>query len=125
MFHVYAHSVPNSTEPGYNAITDEQTRTQAVEVDPDSNDLKGFTFWAYQKCGHLGEKATYRWAQDWGISLTMNLIKSVTLQCPFWQHIKHRSLPQLVKGQLVCGKLPGQMWQIDYIDPLIQDKGCQ
>ena len=44
LFHVYAHSVPNSTEPGYNAITDEQTRTQAVEVDPDSNDLKGFTF---------------------------------------------------------------------------------
>ena len=44
VFHVDANSVPNSTEPRYNAITDEQTRTQAVEVDPDSNDLKGFTF---------------------------------------------------------------------------------
>ena len=27
--------------------------------------------------------------------------------------------PQLVKGQLACGKLPGQIWQIDYTDPLI------
>ena len=29
---------------------------------------------------------------------------------------KPRILPQLVKGQLACGKLPGQIWQIDYTD---------
>ena len=40
------------------------------------------------------------------------------LQCPIYQYIEHRHLPQLVKGQLACGKLPGQIWQIDYTDPL-------
>ena len=30
-------------------ITEEQTRIQAVEVDPESNDLKGLTLWAHQK----------------------------------------------------------------------------
>ena len=55
----------------------------------------------------------------------MDLIKSVSLQGKICQHIKHRSLPQLVKGQLAHGKLPGQIWQIDYIGPLILDKGFQ
>ena len=96
-----------------------------MEVDPHSSEFKGLALWAHEKCGHLGEKATYRWAQDQSISLTMDLIKSVILQCPICQHVKHRSLPQLVKGQLARGKLPGQIWQIDYTGPLICDKGCQ
>jgi hypothetical protein len=45
-------------------ITDEQTIIQALEVNPDSSDLKGLTLQAHQKYGHLEEKATYRWAQD-------------------------------------------------------------
>ena len=52
-------------------------------------------------------------------SLTMDLIKSISLQGQICQRIKHRSLPQLVKGQLAHGKLPEQIWQIDYIHPLI------
>ena len=64
VFHVDANSVPNSTERWYNPITDEQTIIQALEVNPDSRDLKGLTLQAHQKYGHLGEKATYRWAQD-------------------------------------------------------------
>ena len=54
----------------------------------------------------------------------MDLIKSISLQGQICQRIKHRSLPQLVKGQLAHGKLPEQIWQIDYICPLILDKGC-
>ena len=81
--------------------------------------------WAHQKYGHLGEKATHRWAQDQGISLTMDLIKSVILQYPICQHIKHRRLPQLIKVQLARYKLPWQIWKIGYIGSLIQDKGCQ
>ena len=41
-------------------ITDEQTKIQAVDIDPDSSNLQALTLWAHQKCGHLGEKATYR-----------------------------------------------------------------
>ena len=55
-----------------------------MEVDPNSSGLKGLTFWAYQKCGHLREKAIYGWAQNQGISLTMDRIKSVILQCPIF-----------------------------------------
>ena len=60
VFHVDAHSIPNSTERWYNSITDKQTRIQMVEVNPNSSELKGLALWAHQKCGHLGEKATYR-----------------------------------------------------------------
>ena len=105
-------------------ITHEKTWIQG-EVDSDSSDLKALTLWRYQKRGHLGEKVGYRRVQDWGISLTVDLVKSVSLQGQICQHIKHRSLPQLVKGQLAHGKQPGQIWQIDYIGPLILNKGCQ
>ena len=55
----------------------------------------------------------------------MDLIKSVISQCSACQHIKHRNLTQFVKGQLALDKKPGQIWKIDYIGPLIRDKGCQ
>ena len=64
VFHVDVNSVPNSIERWYNSITDEQTIIQALEVNPDSSDLKDLTLQTHQKYGHLGEKATYRWAQD-------------------------------------------------------------
>ena len=63
VFHVDAHSVQILWNDGI-TITEEQTRIQAVEVDPDSSDLKGLTLWRYQKCGHLGENVTNRRAQD-------------------------------------------------------------
>ena len=59
-------------------ITKEQTQIQA-EVDPDSCDIKGLTLWVHKKCSHLGGNAKYRWAQDWAISLTMDVIKTVAL----------------------------------------------
>ena len=55
----------------------------------------------------------------------MDLINSVISQCPVCQHIKHRHLTQFVEGQLALDKKPGQIWKIDYIGPLIRDKGCQ
>ena len=60
VFHIDTHSIPNSMERWYNSIADKQTRIQMVEVNPNSNELKGLALWAHQKCGHLGEKATYR-----------------------------------------------------------------
>ena len=59
-------------------VTKEQTQIQA-EVNPDSCDIKGLTLWVHKKCSHLGGKAKYRWAQDWAISLTMDVIKTVIL----------------------------------------------
>lgn len=34
-------------------------------------------------------------------------------------------MPNIVKGQLGRRKLPGQIWQMDYIRPLPQDRGCK
>ena len=48
----------------------------------------------------------------------MNLIKFVISQCPICQHIKHKNLPRLVKVHGTRGKLPEQIWQVDYIDQL-------
>lgn len=64
VFHVDTHNTPNLMERWYNSITDEQTQNQTVEFDPDSRDLKALALWVHQKCGHLGEKSTYMWAQD-------------------------------------------------------------
>ena len=62
-----------------------------------------------------GGKARYRWAQDQGISLTINLIKPAVLQCPICQHIKHRSLPHLSKDNWHVGKYG----KLIILDPLI------
>uniref|UniRef100_A0A8B9IUF7 Integrase zinc-binding domain-containing protein n=1 Tax=Amazona collaria TaxID=241587 RepID=A0A8B9IUF7_9PSIT len=67
---------------------------------------------AHQKCGHLGEKATNRWAQDCGIVINLNIIKTVIAQCPVCQHTH-------------TGKLPGQIWQTDYIGPLPAYRVCR
>uniref|UniRef100_A0A663MSN3 Integrase zinc-binding domain-containing protein n=1 Tax=Athene cunicularia TaxID=194338 RepID=A0A663MSN3_ATHCN len=77
--------------------------------------------WAHQKCGHLGEKATYKWAQECGIVMSLDMIKIIIAQCPLCQHTHKRLVQNIVKGELGRGKLPGQIWQIDYIGPLPQD----
>uniref|UniRef100_A0A672ULR0 Integrase catalytic domain-containing protein n=1 Tax=Strigops habroptila TaxID=2489341 RepID=A0A672ULR0_STRHB len=73
-----------------------------VVEDPHHEQQMGLVKWAHHKCGHLGEKATYRWAQDHGIVINLGIIKTVTAQCPIWQ-----------------------IWQMDYIGPLPAHRGCQ
>uniref|UniRef100_A0A8C0EH62 Integrase zinc-binding domain-containing protein n=1 Tax=Bubo bubo TaxID=30461 RepID=A0A8C0EH62_BUBBB len=82
---------------------------------------RGLAKWAHQKCGHLGEKATYRWAQDRGIVMSLDMIKTIIVQCPVCQQTHKHPVPYVVKGQLQRGKLPGQIWQMDYVGPLPQD----
>ncbi|CAH2322107.1 Hypothetical predicted protein [Pelobates cultripes] len=60
------------------------------------NSLLGLATWAHQKCGHLGEKATHRWAQQRGILVPLDLIKTVILQCPVCQHEQNRHVPGMV-----------------------------
>ena len=71
VFHVDAHSVQILWNDGI-TITEEQTRIQAVEVDPDSSDLKGLTLWAHQKMWPSGRKSNiqvgsgYRYFLNYG-----------------------------------------------------------
>ncbi|KAJ1105258.1 hypothetical protein NDU88_002666, partial [Pleurodeles waltl] len=53
----------------------------------------GMAKWVHQKCGHLGEKATYRWAEIREMHIPLHLIKTVILQCPICQHAHQRSVP--------------------------------
>ncbi|XP_063807535.1 uncharacterized protein LOC134999989 isoform X2 [Pseudophryne corroboree] len=87
--------------------------------------LQGTALWAHQKSGHLGEKATYRWAQERGIPLTLDIVKSVILRCPLCQHSQKREVPHTVMGHIGRGKLPGQIWQMDFIGPLPESRGCK
>uniref|UniRef100_A0A8D0EQQ1 Deoxyuridine 5'-triphosphate nucleotidohydrolase n=1 Tax=Strix occidentalis caurina TaxID=311401 RepID=A0A8D0EQQ1_STROC len=53
------------------------------------------------------------------------MIKSIIALCPVCQHTHKRPVPHVIKGQLGRGKLPGQIWQMDYVGPLPQDRGCK
>uniref|UniRef100_A0A663MLM7 Integrase zinc-binding domain-containing protein n=1 Tax=Athene cunicularia TaxID=194338 RepID=A0A663MLM7_ATHCN len=80
----------------------------------------GLAKWAHQKCGHLGEKATYKWAQERGIVTSLDMIKTIA-QCPVCQHTHKCPVPNIIKEELGRGKLTGQICQMDYIGPLPQD----
>ncbi|XP_065516519.1 protein ARK2N-like isoform X1 [Lathamus discolor] len=77
--------------------TDGQAKISQVMVeDPHHKQQMCFTKWAHQKCGHLGEKATYRRAQDCRIVINLDIIKRVIAQCPICQHTLQRTVPHIV-----------------------------
>ncbi|XP_043944813.1 LOW QUALITY PROTEIN: uncharacterized protein LOC122816080 [Protopterus annectens] len=124
VYHVDAHCSADSLKHWFNSVTDEQTRISEANI-PDDSEQMGMAKWAHQKCGHLGEKATYRWTQMRGIALSLDLIKTVILECLICEHTQQRSIPHMVQGHIGQGKLPGQIRQIDYVVPLPLNKGCQ
>lgn len=67
---------------------------------------------AHQKRSHLGEKTTYRWAQD--SRIVINLDITVIAQRLICQHTQQSTVPHVVQGQLNQAKLPGQIWQMDF-----------
>lgn len=81
--------------------------------------------WVHQKSRHLGEKATYRGAQERGIKMSLDVIKTIIAQYPMCQHTNKCPVPNILKGQLRRGKLPAHIWQMDYIGPLPQDQECK
>lgn len=66
-----------------------------------------------------------RWAQERGIPLTMDIVKSVILQCPLCQHSQKRKVPHTVMGHIGRDKLPGQIWQMDFIGQLPESRTCK
>lgn len=57
--------------------------------------------------------------------MSLDMIKTIIAQYPMCQHTHKCPVPNFVKGQLGRRKLPGQIWQMDYIGPLLQDHGCK
>lgn len=118
--HVDAH-VPKSraTEEHQN----NQQVDQAAKIEVAQGDLdwqhKGELFiarWAHDTSGHQGRDATYRWARDRGVDLTMDAIAQVIHECETCAAIKQakRVKPLWYGGRWLKYKY-GEAWQIDYI----------
>ena len=73
-----------------NHQVDQAAKTEVAQVDPDWQH-KGellITRWAYDTSGHQGRDATYRWACDRGVDLTMDTIAQVIHECETCAAIK-------------------------------------
>ncbi|RMC16276.1 hypothetical protein DUI87_08491 [Hirundo rustica rustica] len=72
--------------------------------------------WAHDASGHQGRDATYKWARDQGVDLTMDSISQVIHDCETCAAIKQakRVKPLWYGGRWSKYKY-GEAWQIDYI----------
>ncbi|GAB0205331.1 hypothetical protein GRJ2_002998700 [Grus japonensis] len=118
--HVDAH-VPKSRateEHQNNQQVDQAAKIEVAQVDLDWQ-RKGELFiarWAHDTSGHQGRDATYRWARDRGVDLSMDAISQVIHQCETCAVIKQakRVKPLWYGGRWLKYKY-GEAWQIDYI----------
>ncbi|RMB91846.1 hypothetical protein DUI87_31774 [Hirundo rustica rustica] len=72
--------------------------------------------WAHDASRHQGRDATYKWARDRGVDLTMDSISQVIHDCERCAAIKQakRAKPLWNGGQW-SKYMYGESWQIDYI----------
>uniref|UniRef100_A0A8U7NWX1 ribonuclease H n=1 Tax=Corvus moneduloides TaxID=1196302 RepID=A0A8U7NWX1_CORMO len=118
--HVDAH-VPKSRaneEHQNNKQVDQAAKIEVSQVDLDWKH-KGELFlarWAHDASGHQGRDATYKWARDRGVDLTMDSISQVIHDCETCAAIKQakRVKPLWYGGRWSKYKY-GEAWQIDYI----------
>ncbi|KAK4822646.1 hypothetical protein QYF61_018598 [Mycteria americana] len=118
--HVDAH-VPKSRateEHQNNQKMDHAAQTEVAQVDLDWQH-RGELFiawWAHDTSGHQGRDATYRWAHDRGVDLTMDAIAQVIHECETCAAIKQakRLNPLWCEGRWLKYKY-GEAWQIDCI----------
>jgi len=101
-----------------NHQVDQAAKTEVFQVDLDWRH-KGALFiawWAHDTLGHQGRDATYRWARDRGVDLTMDTIAQVIHESETCAAIKpaKRVKPQWYGGRWLKYKY-GEAWQIDYI----------
>ncbi|GAB0208621.1 hypothetical protein GRJ2_003327800 [Grus japonensis] len=101
-----------------NQQVDQAAKIEVAQVDLDWQ-RKGELFiarWAHDTSGHQGRDATYRWARDRGVDLTMDAISEVIHECETCSAIKQakRVKPLWYGGRWLKYKY-GEAWQIDYI----------
>uniref|UniRef100_A0A8U8BQ67 Uncharacterized protein n=1 Tax=Geospiza parvula TaxID=87175 RepID=A0A8U8BQ67_GEOPR len=124
--HVDAH-VPKSRaneEHQNNEQVDQAAKIEVSKIDLDWQH-KGELFlarWAHDASGHQGRDATYKWARDRGVDLTMDSISQVIHDCETCAAIKQaKRLKPLWYGGRWSKYKYGEAWQIDYI-PLPQTR---
>ncbi|RMB94973.1 hypothetical protein DUI87_28516 [Hirundo rustica rustica] len=118
--HVDAH-IPKSRaneEHQNNEQVDPAAKIEVSKIDLDW-EHKGELFlarWGHDASGHQGRDATYKWARDRGVDLTMDSISQVIHDCGTCAAIKQakRVKPLWYGGRWSKYKY-GEAWQIDYI----------
>ncbi|RMC22354.1 hypothetical protein DUI87_00666 [Hirundo rustica rustica] len=118
--HVDAHvSKSQANEEHHNnEQVDKAAKVKVSQVDLDWQH-KGEVFlarWAHDASGHQGRDATYRWARDREVGLTMDNISQVIHSCETCAAIKQakRVEPLWYSGRWLKYRY-GEAWQIDYI----------
>ncbi|RMC05662.1 hypothetical protein DUI87_17747 [Hirundo rustica rustica] len=118
--HVDAH-IPKSRANEEHRNNEQVDRAAKIEVSKIDLDWehKGELFlarWAHDASGHQGRDATYKWARDRGVDLTMDSISQVIHDCEMCAAIKQakRVKPLWYGGRWSKYKY-GEAWQIDYI----------
>ncbi|RMC09932.1 hypothetical protein DUI87_12719 [Hirundo rustica rustica] len=118
--HVDAH-IPKSRANEEHRNNEQVDRAAKIEVSKIDLDWehKGELFlarWAHDASGHQGRDATYKWARDRGVDLTMDSISQVIHDCETCAAIKQakRVKPLWYGGRWSKYKY-GEAWQIDYI----------
>uniref|UniRef100_A0A8C3ETQ1 ribonuclease H n=1 Tax=Corvus moneduloides TaxID=1196302 RepID=A0A8C3ETQ1_CORMO len=118
--HVDAH-VPKSRaneEHRNNEQVDRAAKVKVSQVDLDWQH-KGELFlarWAHDASGHQGRDATYRWARDRGVDLSMDSISQVIHSCETCAAIKQaKRVKPLWYGGRWSKYRYGEAWQVDYI----------
>ncbi|RMB88695.1 hypothetical protein DUI87_34935 [Hirundo rustica rustica] len=119
--HIDAH-IPKSRANEEHRNNEQVDRAAKIEVSKMDLDWehKGELFlaqWAHDASGHQGRDATYKWARDRGVDLTMDSISQVIHEtCETCAAIKQakRVKPLWYGGRWSKYKY-GEAWQIDYI----------
>ncbi|RMC21955.1 hypothetical protein DUI87_02826 [Hirundo rustica rustica] len=118
--HVDAHvSKSQANEEHHNnEQVDKAAKVKVSQVDLDWQH-KGEVFlarWAHDASGHQGRDATYQWACDRGVDLTMDNISQVIHNCETCAAIKQaKRVKALWYGGRWLKYRYGEAWQIDYI----------
>ncbi|KAF4803357.1 hypothetical protein TURU_016966 [Turdus rufiventris] len=116
--HVDAH-VPKSQaneEQRHNEQVDQASKIEVSKIDWQQKGEWFLARWAHDASGHQGRDATYKWARDQGVDLTMDSISLVIHDCETCTAIKQakRVKPLWYGGHWSKYKY-GEAWQIDYI----------
>ncbi|XP_059841264.1 uncharacterized protein LOC132402424 [Hypanus sabinus] len=116
--HVDAHTRKDNEEATFKAAVDQAAQVSSATTSTPDTEHSALAAWAHRKCGHLGADGTRRWAEQFGVALTLDQCKTSVDNCPICQQVKPRDRPIGPPGHIRRGTGAGQVWQIDYIGPL-------
>ncbi|XP_067999348.1 uncharacterized protein [Melanerpes formicivorus] len=116
--HIDAH-IPKSRateEHKHNHQADLAAKISQIDLDWEHKGELFLARWAHDTSGHQGRDATYRWARDRSVDISMEAISQVIHECDTCAAIKQaKCMKRLWYGGRWSKYKYGEAWQIDYI----------